>query len=174
MFMNCLLRIWQVGREGRLALCNGSSKARAQRLAVAALLCLGAAPDAAAQSATLTLSGDPGALSITSAMAGSPPSSVTNAATTYSLSTSYVFTRITARLDAALPAGTTLAVTLVQPTGGQTMGTITLSTADQNLVTSIPVGTYTGLGITYRLSATSAAGVLALASRTVTFAAQAE
>lgn len=128
----------------------------------------------AAQSATMTLSGDPGALSVTSAIAGSPPSSVTNDATTYGLSTSYVSTRITARMDAALPAGASLAVTLEQPTGGQSMGTVTLSTADQDLVRSILPGSYTGLRITYRLSATSAAGVLDLASRTVTFAAQSE
>jgi hypothetical protein len=161
--MNGLSRIWQLGRE-----------AHAQRLAVAALLCFGAVPAVAAQSATLTLSGDPGALSITSAVAGSSPSSVINDASTYSLSTSYAFTRIAARLDTSLPVGATLEVTLDAPAGGQSMGTVTLSTVDQNLVTSIPLGTHSGLRITYRLSATSAAGVLALASRTVTFAAQSE
>jgi len=158
MFMNYLLRIRQLGREARLA----------------ALLCFGAVPAVAAQSATLTLSGDPGALSITSAVAGSPPSSVIDDASAYSLSTSYASTRITGRLDTALPAGATLEVTLEAPTGGQSMGTVTLSTVDQSLVTSIPSGTHTGLRITYRLSATSAAGVQALASRTVTFAAQSE
>lgn len=172
--MNCLLKIRQLGREAHLAFCNGASTTHARRLAVAILLSFGAVPAVAAQSATLTLSGDPGALSITSAVAGSAPSSVTNDASTYSLSTSYVSTRITARLDTALPAGATLEVTLEAPTGGQSMGTITLSTVDQNLVTSIPSGTHTGLRITYRMSATSAAGVLALASRTVTLAAQAE
>jgi hypothetical protein len=158
MFMNYLLRLRQLGPETRLA----------------ALLCFGAVPAVAAQSATLTLSGDPGALSITSAVAGSPPSSVANDASAYSLSTSYLSTRITGRLDTALPSGATLEVTLQAPTGGQSMGTVRLSTVDQDLVTSIPSGTHNGLRITYRLSATSAAGAQALASRTVTFAAQSE
>lgn len=135
---------------------------------VLAALWLGPA-HAAAQSATLTLSGNPSELSITTAVAGSPPIVVSDNTTTYSLTTAYPAAKITARLETALPAGVTLVVTLQAPSGAIGVGSVTLSTVAQTVMSAIPSGTFNGLMITYRLSATSAAGVVSLASRAVVF-----
>ncbi|HEX6938881.1 MAG TPA: hypothetical protein VF158_05675, partial [Longimicrobiales bacterium] len=62
--------------------------------------------------------------------------------------------------DTDLPAGITLTVELAQPTGATSAGPVTLSTTAQNAVTGISKLAETGLGITYTLSATAAAGPL--------------
>lgn len=135
-------------------------------LTVAAL----ALPGPAAAQMSITVSGSPATLRITTATAGSPPVSVMEASTTYTVVNLSGSTRaIRARLSSALPAGVTLTVQLAAPTGATSSGQVTLTTVAQNVVTGVPnLTNQSGLSITYRLSATSAAGVVSLAGRTVT------
>lgn len=134
---------------------------------LAAVLLLSRGSTVAAQS--LSVSGNPSALSISSAVAGSNPTSATDATTTYTVSipASGSTSRITGQLNANMPAGVTLTIKLAA-SAGTSAGTVTLTTTAQNLVTSIPKKTTTTSGITYTLSATAAAGVITSTFRTVT------
>ena len=69
-----------------------------------------------------------------------------------------------------MPTGVTLEVTLAAPAGAITRGTIALDALPREVVAGIPPGT-TALGqrITWQLSATVHAGVVAPGTRTVTF-----
>lgn len=127
------------------------------------------APPAAAQSMSVT--GSPGSLAITTAVAGSAPTSVTESSTKYSTNTLLALStsKITAQLNSPMPAGVTLTITLAAQPGATSMGEVTLSTTAQSVVTNIPtLATASDLAITYRLNATSAAGAIAASSRTVT------
>lgn len=118
----------------------------------------------------VTLSGDPGSLAIVTATAGAPLDPVSDATTTYTVTISAPGQEIVARLDAPLPNGVTLAITLTAPTGAVSIGEVTLSTVDQTVVGSIPAaGTYAGLAISYQLSAGTSAGPLATSARSVVF-----
>jgi hypothetical protein len=126
---------------------------------------------AAAQ--TISVSGNPSALRITTAIAGSPPTAVSNNATTYSVTNLLVLPKkITAQLNSDMPAGVTLKITLAAPAGATSLGPVTLTTTAQDVVQNIGVGTFSNLTITYQLSATTAAGVVAAASKTVTLTLQ--
>jgi hypothetical protein len=120
---------------------------------------------------TLTVSGNPGLLQITSAVAGSQPTAVSNAATTYTVTTPTANKtyRITAQLNANMPAGVTLTATLAAPPSGTSSGAVTLTTAAQNVVTGIPKNTNAARGITYQLNGNVSAGVIASTNRMVTF-----
>ncbi len=119
----------------------------------------------------LSVSGNPGALTVNTATAGSQPDAVTDATTTYALTTNAGTDarKITAVLDTAMPANTTLTVTLGAPTGGSSPGAVTLTNAAADVVTGVDSVAESGLGISYNFSATVAAGVVASASKTVTF-----
>ena len=118
---------------------------------------------------SISVSGDPGPLVINGAIAGSEPTSVTDATTTYSVQTTPNNQRITGELNSAMPANTTLRIELQPPTGATGMGEVSLSTTAQNLVTSIPHHTDEGgLSITYKFCATVSAGIVSPTSRTVT------
>jgi hypothetical protein len=136
-------------------------------LLVVLVTTLRAAP-AHAQS-TLTLSGDPAPLVVSTAVAGNAPDPVMERSTTYSLSAIDITSRITARLDAALPPGVTLKVSLAAPPGATSSGPVALSTTEQDVVRGILTGSYTGLSITYTLQATSGAGVVPPSAPSVTF-----
>src|SRR5262245_41129215 len=98
------------------------------------------AASAAAQSATqvvtfsvsaisvLSVSGNPAAMNITTATPGSAPSPVSDASTTYAITTNETNRKIVASLDANMPSGLTLAVALQAPTGATSAGSVTLST----------------------------------------------
>lgn len=120
---------------------------------------------------TLTVSGNPTAMKITSASAGLPPNSVTEATTTYSVTTNNKNKqkKITAQLNTAMPAGMSLTATMVAPTGATSDGTVTLDATARELVGDITNTTKLTNSITYVLSATPAAGVVTSQSRTVTF-----
>ena len=142
------------------------TSSRALLLIVAPLL-LGTAPLSAQ---TIAVSGTPGLLRISTAVAGSQPVGVSNATTTYTVTTpqqnrTY---RITARLDAPMPSGVTLAATLAAPPGSTSLGAVALDATNRDVVTGIRRNANTTRGITYQLSATVAAGVVPLSSRTVT------
>ncbi|MEX2178913.1 MAG: hypothetical protein WD801_09400 [Gemmatimonadaceae bacterium] len=138
-------------------------------LALAALLPIGGRA-ANAQPATLSVSGNPGLLRISTAVAGSQPISVGNSTTTYTVDTGNPNRTydITAQLNAAMPAGVTLTGTYAAPAGATSVGQIALDQTARNVVVGIPRRTTSTHGITYQLSATVLAGVVPLSTRTVT------
>ena len=147
--------------------------------AIAAIIAAGSAANASAQTATQTVtyevqainqiavSGSP-SLVISTAVAGSAPTSVT-AAATYAITTNESDRKITAQLDSDMPAGVTLSLQMAAPSGGASTGAQALSTSAVDLVTGVSLLNEAGLGLTYTLSATSAAGVVPSATKTVTF-----
>lgn len=146
--------------------------------AAALALFIGAA-DANAQTQTVTfrvdainemsVSGNPGTLAITSATAGSAPTDATDASTTWAVTSNQTGTKVTAALDQAMPTGVTLKVSLGAPTGATSAGDVSLGTTAADLVTGITKVNESGKSITYTLSATTAAGVVANTTRTVTY-----
>lgn len=119
----------------------------------------------------MSVTASPGTLRITTAVAGSPPTDVTETTTKYSTNTMLALStsKITARLDAPLPDGTSLSVRLAAQSGATSSGPVTLTTTNQTVVTGIPIlATASNLQITYVLRATSAAGAIPSSSRTVT------
>src|ERR1043165_3393724 len=103
---------------------------------VGGLLCFYAA---ASRGQTLSVSGSPGALVINTAIAGQPPTSDNDAATTYTVKAQNKNKplKITARLNAAMPPGVTLTVNMQAPGGATSAGTVTLDATDRELVGSI-------------------------------------
>lgn len=116
----------------------------------------------------LAVSGNPGALTISTATAGDAPDAVTDATTTYAITTNETNRKITGAINTNMPDGVTLSVTLATPAGGTSAGKKSLSTSATDLVTGISTLNESGKAITYELAATSAAGVVASASKTVT------
>lgn len=144
-----------------------------------ALVLTGVAGKAAAQTQTVTyevqainqlsVSGDPGALVISSATAGSAPTDATDATTTWAITTNQTGTKVTAAINTAMPTGVTLKVNLAAPTGATSAGAVSLGTIAADLVTGITKLNESAKTVTYTLSATAAAGVVASASKTVTY-----
>jgi hypothetical protein len=140
-------------------------------LLLVASLMLSSVRLAAAQPATiLTVSGSPAPMTISGALPGNQPTAVTDATTTY-------FVRvknpsgtgaISARLDAPMPLGTTLKLTLTPSSGATSVGPVTLSTISQAVVTNIKKENGSNLRVTYVFEATAAAGVVPAQSRAVT------
>lgn len=122
--------------------------------------------------ADITVSGSPGTLAVTSAVAGSQPTSVTNTSTTYAITTLLTST-VVGSVNTAMPSGVTLAIQLAAPPFATSAGFVTMTTTPTNLVTGIPILTnQSNLMITYRLSATVNASQVTNATRTVTFTQQ--
>ena len=130
-----------------VALCVFSGSARAQAIAV---------------------SGSPSTMRITSAVAGAQPTSVVDASTTYTMDPKQNNKKLVAQINAPMPTGVTLSVTLDAPPGATNVPNVALGTTAQTVVTNIDAQKKFTLGITYTLSATPAAGVVPLQSRTVT------
>lgn len=116
----------------------------------------------------IATSGDPGALVVSAATAGQQPDAVSDSSTTYAITTNETNQKITAALDAAMPAGVTLTIQLAAPTGATSAGAVTLTDSAADVVTGITQVAESGLGITYTLTADVTAGVLASDDRTVT------
>lgn len=118
----------------------------------------------------IEVSGDPGALVVNSAMAGSEPTDDTDNTTTWDITTNGGTDgkKLTGAIDTDMPANTTLKINLTAPTGATSSGDVTLSTTAADAVTLIDSVAESGLTITYTLSATIAAGVVTQASKTVT------
>lgn len=140
------------------------------RTAVMLVVLLVFASRAAAQAPPrIRITVDPGVLQISTAVAGSPPTSASDASTTYNVRVNAATVKkITAQLSAPLPAGVTLTVTLAPPPGATSLGPIALDATARDVVVNI-TDVNANFGITYQLDATTAAGVIAAASRTVTF-----
>ena len=122
----------------------------------------------------LSVSGNPGALIVNAAVAGSAPTAVSDASSSYAITTNEAARKITGAIDTAMPAGVTLTANLAAPTGGTSAGAVVMTAVAAPLVTGISTLNETAKGITYGLSATSAAGVVASAAKTVTFTIAAE
>jgi hypothetical protein len=115
----------------------------------------------AAQS--ILVSGDPGALAVSTTIAGFQPAAATDASTTYTL-TSLINQKVVARLNTPLPVGDTLKVRL---SGSTSLGDVILTTTDRDVLGALSVGAHNGT-ITYTLKATMAASPVST-SVTVTF-----
>ncbi len=135
---------------------------------------------ARAQSATQTLTfainainqiGFTGApsLTISTATAGSAPTSVTNATATWAVTTNQTGAKITGSIPTVMPAGLTLSADLTAPTGGTSAGYKALGITATDLVTGITKVAQAGLGVIYKLDATPGAGVVNSATRVVTY-----
>lgn len=117
----------------------------------------------------ITVSGNPGTLTINSAVAGSAPTNAVDATTTYAVTTNNTAIKVTAALSSNMPSGVTLTASLVAPTGATSAGAVSLSTTSQSLVTGIANIAQSGLSITYTLSATVSAAQVTNATNTVTY-----
>ena len=120
----------------------------------------------------ISVSGNPGALIVSTATAGQQPNEVLDNSTTYNITTNETNKTITGALAVAMPAGVTLKINLVAPTGATSVGDVTLTTTAQNLVTGITKVAEGGKVITYKLSATVSAGVITSSTNTVTLTLQ--
>lgn len=115
----------------------------------------------------IAFTGSP-SLVVSTATAGSAPTSVT-AGATYAITTNQTNRKVTAQINSAMPSGVTLTVSLAAPTGGSSAGAVSLGTTAQDVVTGVSTVNQSGLSVTYTLSATAAAGVVASGTRTVTY-----
>ncbi len=119
-------------------------------------------------STSIVISGSTPNLTISSATPGSDLDSVQDNQSTYTTTTLLSNAKITGKINSNMPSNTSLSVQLA--TGaGTSAGTVALTTADQDLVTGIPIGVHTPSSITYTLSATIDAGPLSTTSKTVTY-----
>jgi hypothetical protein len=150
-----------------------------RRLSAIVALLLVPGSRAAAQAATQALSfqvdainqiaftGSP-SLVISTAVAGANPNSASTSVT-WAVTTNQSNAKITGSLNAAMPANVMLTVDLAPPAGAAGAGVQALSTTSVDLVTGITRVAEGGLVVTYSLSATAAAGVVASTTRTVTY-----
>lgn len=122
---------------------------------------------------SLSISGNPSTLTISTVTAGSNPNSVSDSSTTYNSITTNTVRNITGKINSAMPTGVTLNVQLAAPVGASSAGSLAMGTTAVNLVSSIPKNTTsTNLTITYTLSATAAASPSASSTRTLTLTLQ--
>lgn len=121
----------------------------------------------------ISTSGNPGAMTITNGTAGTDAlSSVSDNSTTYSITQNFGNTvKVTANLDAALPAGYTLQMNMAS-VQGTSAGNVDISNAISasavNVVTAINKGADAAKAISYTFSALASAGTLSSTSKTVT------
>jgi hypothetical protein len=108
-------------------------------------------------------------LTITTAVAGSAPTSVTNAASTWAVTTNQTGAKITASLATNMPTGLTLSASLVAPATASSAGFQSLSTTAVDVITTLTKLNQAGMAVTYKLDATAAAGVVTSQSRVVTY-----
>jgi hypothetical protein len=136
-------------------------------LSIVVLTLLGAG---GAHAQSITDTGNPPALIVTTAVAGSEPTPVVVATTQIRAKTNKKNNpqKVTARLNAAMPAGLSLIAELDAIGNSTSLGPVTLSTTARDLVTGITNTNNQSAIISYTLQATAAAGVVALSSRIVT------
>ena len=108
-------------------------------------------------------------LDINSAIAGSAPTSVASSVSSWAVTTNQTGAKITGSLAVAMPAGVTLSANLAPAPGATSAGLKALTTTAVDLVTTITKLNASGLGLTYQLDATAAAGVVTSSSRVVTY-----
>ena len=157
----------------------GGFKAMSRNVIMSVFL-IAAAATAKAQTATQTVTfqvdainqvavaGTP-TLTITAAVAGGAPTSVTSTGNTWAVTTNQTGAKITASIGSALPSGVTLSANMAAPSGGTSAGYQSLGTTAVDLVTGITKLNATGLSLSYKLDATAAAGTLSSTTRVVTY-----
>jgi hypothetical protein len=134
-------------------------------------VCLAPMAAAAAQGTvgTITVGANPSLLRVSTAVAGLEPNSVVATSTaTIKATKANKPQKITGVLNAAMPLGVTLTIQISAPTGATSNGPVALDATARDLVGNITNLTAEVETITYTLSATVAAGVVAASSRTVT------
>lgn len=116
----------------------------------------------------LSVSGNPAPLRVQTATAGSLPLPVADNSTTYTvINFSFQTRKIIAQINQPMPAGVTLTANLAAPGGATSLGPVALTTTPRDVVTGIGFA-ITSRSIAYQLSATLAAGVVPVQTRTVT------
>ena len=121
----------------------------------------------------IATSGNPGGLTITTGTAGTDAlTTVSDNTTNYSITQNVAGTvKVTANLDAALPAGYTLQMNLAS-TKGTSAGTVDISGttpgAAVNVVTGVAMGADAAQTITYTFGANASAGTLLSTNKVVT------
>jgi hypothetical protein len=141
---------------------------RRVRTIVVAMLLAGVSQRAAAQLASVRVSGSPAKLEVTGAVAGSQPNADFDNSTTYTVANLFGNKKVTAQLNAAMPNGVTLMATFAAPSGATSIPNVVLDATARDVVTGIGFTLGTARSITYTLSATPAAGVVPAQSRSVT------
>jgi hypothetical protein len=116
----------------------------------------------------ITYTGVP-VLTITTAVAGSNPTTKTLSTSRWNVTTNQTGAKITASIPSNVPAGLTLSVNLAAPTGAASLGYKVLTTVSVDLVTGITKIGQTNRTVNYRLAATAAAGVIPSTTRVVTY-----
>src|SRR2546423_15549834 len=138
------------------------------------LLVVGSAPlffgGGFAHAQTLLASGNPRTMTVTGAVAGSQPLTVTDNFTTYTVSALAIQPKkITAQINTNMPGGVTLTILLVAPSGGATSaGRVALDNTARDVVSNITNTIPQARTIEYQLTATVSAGVVPISIRTVT------
>lgn len=115
------------------------------------------------------VSGDPSPFIATTAVAGSDPADVVDTSTFYAVTTNGSSERVLVSINASMPTGTMLCIMAQAPTGAVSVGSVDLSTNNQNLVTGITQVAQSNLQVSYTFETTAAAGVLPDTTRIVTF-----
>ena len=133
-----------------------------------ALACCVLFPATSVAAQSITTTGAPDPLIVRTAIAGRAPDDAVGSGSTYSVVVTSANQKITGQLDSPMPPGVALRVPLVAPAGATSLGAGSLDASPRDLVTGLQVGTFDHLTITYRLEATTAAGVVQPASRSVT------
>lgn len=108
-------------------------------------------------------------LTITTAVAGSAPTSVTDASSSWAVTTNQTGAKITASIPSVLGTGLTLSASLVAPSGATSPGFVALGTTAVDVVTGITKLATGSLGVSYKLDATAAAGVVTSSTKVVTY-----
>lgn len=117
---------------------------------------------------TLTVSGNPQPLIISTATAGQEPRSIIDSSTTYKIKVKKVDrASISGALSEPLPNHTSLKVTFSAPQNATSIPSVELTTTPQTLVSGINEGNYNNLTITYEYLAKVAAGIVSLSSKTL-------
>ena len=116
----------------------------------------------------IAFSGSP-SLTISAAIAGAAPSSVTNATATWAVTTNQSGAKITASIPSGMPPGLTLSASLAPPLGATSAGARPLGTVAADMVTGMTKVAQGAMVVTYTLDATAAAGVVPSTTRVVTY-----
>ncbi|PKL42450.1 MAG: hypothetical protein CVV41_14675 [Candidatus Riflebacteria bacterium HGW-Riflebacteria-1] len=108
-------------------------------------------------------------LTIIAPAAGSLLADAEDSTTTYAITTNGSGLKITGSLADAMPTGVDLRIHLIAPSVGASAGVVTFTAATAvTLVTGITQVAESGLGITYTMSASLAAGAIPSATKVVT------
>jgi hypothetical protein len=107
----------------------------------------------------IAISGSP-TLTINSAVPGHEPQPVLDTSSSYAITTNGTNKKLTASIDRQMPANTTLEIQCATPGVGASKGFVALSTVSADVVNGISHIAATNKVITYRFSATTAAGII--------------